>query len=353
MTTEQIIEARDAGLAAIPVEDAASAKAAGLFTGWTRAIRPVLETHDVLEVEREFSFPFLNPETEGESRSFVEAGKIDAIIRHKLTGIVKVLEHKTTADSVAPESNYWARLAMDSQITKYILGARHLGYGEVNTVLYDVIRKPSYKLSNIPVLDEIGLKIVRDAAGIRVTTSDGKKWRQTGDTAQGWAVESRLETPAELSYRVADEVQSAPAEYFAQHEVGRTDSQLLEYMEDAWAQGQMILYFRKRNLWPRNPSACSQFGNCEFFDLCSNRASVDGVNYAPVQTGHAELNLRDGDRQLLTNSRLTALRKCSRYHYHRYEQPIRKIQEADEPLELGSKFHKAAEIFLSHFVVSK
>jgi PD-(D/E)XK nuclease superfamily len=340
-----------AGLKKCPLTDVASAKARGLFKGWVDSFYPILDTHDILEVESEFEFPLLNPETEAPSRTFVEAGKIDGILRDKRTGVLKVLEHKTTSDSIEPESNYWGKLTMDTQISKYILSLRSRGI-DANTVVYDVVRKPGYKLGNIPLLDEDGVKIVLDSNGERVRTKDGKKWRQTADADAGYVLQTRPETLEELSSRTLIEVCSRPEDYFAVREVGRTDSDLLEYMNDAWAQSQMILYFRKRNLWPRNPSACSAFGTCEFFDLCAGRATVDNIRYGPgVQ--HAELTMAEGEKQLLTNSRLSALRKCSRYHFLRYEQPTRRLGEADEALALGSGFHAAAEEFLRHFVINQ
>ena len=343
-----------AGLEKCPLADVASAKARGLFKGWVESFYPVLETHDVLEVESEFQFPLLNPETEAPSRTFVEAGKIDGVLRCKRTGVLKVLEHKTTSDSIEPESNYWGKLTMDTQISKYILSLRSRGI-DANTVIYDVVRKPGYKLGNIPIVDEDGVKIVIGSDGERVRTKDGKKWRQTGDADAGYVLMTRPETLGELSIRTETEITSRPEDYFAVREVGRTDSDLLEYMNDAWAMSQQLLYFRKRNLWPRNPSACSAFGTCEFFDLCAGRATVDNIRYRLVgaSNAHGELETKEGDKGFLTNSRLSALRKCSRYHFLRYEQPTRRLGEADEALALGSGFHAAAEEFLRHFVINQ
>lgn len=340
-----------AGLDKCPLTDVASSKARGLFKGWVNSFYSVLETHDVLEVESEFSFPLLNPETEAPSRTFVEAGKIDGVLRDKRTGVLKVLEHKTTSDSIDADSNYWGRLGMDTQISKYLLSLRSRGI-DANTVVYDVVRKPGYKLGNIPLLDADGVKIVLDAAGERVRTKDGKKWRQTPDTELGYVLQTRPETLEELSSRTLEEISAKPESYFAVKEVGRTDSDLLEYMNDAWALSQQILYFRNRNLWPRNPSACTAFGTCEFFDLCSGRATVDNIRFG-LGTKHAELESRETEKEFLTNSRLSALRKCSRYHFLRYEQPTKRLGEADEALAIGSGFHAAAEEFLRHFVINK
>jgi len=349
MDTHQ--QAVHAGLQCVPATDAALAKARALFMGWTKSFQPVLDQYDVLEVESEFSFPLLNPETEAPSRTFNEAGKIDGVLRDKRTGVIKVLEHKTTSDSIDPESNYWPRLVMDTQITKYLLSLRSRGI-DANSVVYDVVKKPAYKLGNIPMVDEDGTKIVLDASGERVRTKDGKKWRQTADADAGYVLQTRPETLDELCFRTHQEINEKRDSYFAVKEISRSDSELLEYMNDAWAMSQQLLYFRRRNLWPRNPSACTQFGTCEFFDLCCGRATVDNIRYGNG-TQHAELKQVEGDKALLTNSRLSALRKCSRYHYLKYEEPTRRLGEIDEALALGTGFHNAAEAFLKHFVVSQ
>lgn len=352
MNPNQFTDAAGAGMSTITITDAATAKAAALFLGWTRAFRPVLEEHDVLEVESEFAFPLLNPETEAPSKTFLEAGKIDGVLRNKVSGAIKVLEHKTTSDSIDSDSQYWPRLVMDTQISKYLLSLRSRGL-EANQVCYDVVRKPGYKLGSVPTLDENGLKIVQDQFGNRITNSNGKTWRQTADAERGWTVLSRPETPQELFDRTFKEIGDRPLDYFVQRDIARSDSDLLEYMNDAWALSQQILWFRRRNLWPRNPSACTQFGTCEFFELCSGRSSVDGIRYTLKPEKHAELEMKETSKELLTNSRLTALRKCSRYHYLKYESPTMKVGEAEEALALGTAFHLAAETFLRHFIVSK
>ena len=327
------------------------AKAHALFLGWVDAFAPVLATHDVLSVESEFTFALLNPESESASKTFVEAGKIDGVLRHRASGTVKLLEHKTTASGIEPDSDYWVELGMDSQISKYILALRHAGH-DVSSVLYDVVRKPAQRPKLIPTLDADGVKIVCDAGGVRVRTKDGKKWRESGDAALGYVVEGREETPAEYHSRILAELRSDLPGYCVQREIPRFDSDLLEYMQDAWALSQQILYFRRANLWPRNPKACAAYGRCEFFDLCAGRASVDGIRYDKRPKKHAELESVEGGKEFLTNSRLTALRKCSRYHFLRYEDPVEPVGEASEALRLGTLFHLGCETFLKSYITT-
>lgn len=318
--------------------------------------------YEILDVEHEFQFPLLNPDTEAPSRSFDEAGKIDVKARKRSTSQLVVIEHKTSSESVAPDSDYWDRLRMDTQCSKYFLAAAQDGE-DVQGILYDVIAKPGQRPSLVPDRDAEGFKIVVDFNGQRVMTKDGKKPRETADAEKGWVVKGHTETPVEFEDRLLSVLRAEPHEYFAQREVPRTNSDLLEYMADNWALGKQLLYARAKNLWPRNPQACKMMGTCEMFDLCCGRASVDGVRYRKSDTVHKELKIQGsqssstdptvaGDKQLLTNSRGNAYRKCARYHYHRYEEPIEKVQDEDamSALRFGTLIHSGLE---QYFIAMK
>lgn len=324
------------------------AKAQALITVWSEKWASKWNEYRVVSVEHEFSFPMLNPESEAPSRTFCEAGKMDVVVEHIPTRTIKVIEHKTTSDSIAPDSDYWDRLRMDTQCSKYYLAASQMNIGDVSGVIYDVLRKPGQRPSQIPTLDENGMKIVLDGAGHRIMTSTGKKPRETGDSEKGWVVQSRPETPVEYGARVLSVLRADPDDYFAQREVPRLNKDILEYMEDAWNVSQQILYFRRKGLWARNPDACAQMGRCEMFDLCCGRASVDGVRFAKREKIHAELKIEksgEGDLELLTASRTRAFNKCRRYHQLRYEDGIELVSDEAEALWFGSLVHSGLEAF--------
>lgn len=289
----------------------ATAKAHAMFVGWVEAIQPILATHEVMSVEEEFSFPLLNPETEHPSKTFVEAGKIDGILRCRATGAIKVLEHKTTSENVDPGSDYWARLAMDGQISKYVLAVSQGGH-DVRSVVYDVAKKP------------------------------GNRPLRAGKPNE--------ETPEEFHARCLENIREEPTAFFVQREIPRSDSDLLEYCNDAWAISQEILYRRNKNLWPRNTSACTAYGQCEFFELCAGRASVDGIRFDRNPKKHGELSIEESGKDFLTNSRLSALRKCARYAFLKYEEPVERVGEKSEALRLGLSFHRGCEIYLKTFI---
>jgi hypothetical protein len=190
-------------------------------------------------------------------------------------------------------------------------------------------------------------------------TKDGKKPRETGDATQGWIVQGRIETPEEFESRLLKVLRAEPDAYFAHRPVQRLDSDILEYMSDAYALSQQLLYARSRNLWPRNPQACKAMGTCEMFDLCCGRASVDGVRYRKSEVVHKELKMQESrsddpmqpvSKQLLTNSRGNAYRKCARYHFLRYEEPVEKVadEDANSALRFGTLVHQGLEAFFNH-----
>ena len=321
------------------------AKAAAVVYAYEQHYLPWLSSIDVLSVETEFAFDLLNPNSSGKSQTFQDAGKIDAIIRER--GQKIVVEHKTASDSVEPDSDYWLRLTMDTQVSKYYLATEIKGE-PVTSVLYDVIHTPGQRPSKVPILDENGLKQFVDAEGNRATNKNGTPRQSPGE---GLTLVSRPETPEEYRQRIYDDIQSRPHHYFARREVARTDAETLEYMQDAWSVSQQILYWRRESLWPRNPNACAGYGGCEFFALCAHRAEVDGIRYrAKIGPVHSELSpeVQNG-KQLLTVSRMNALRKCPRYHYLKYENPTESCEPPSEALTFGALVHEGLELIFNNW----
>lgn len=233
-------------------------------------------TKTVEASEEAFQVPIVNPETGRASRTFVFAGKIDRRVVLS-DGRKAIEENKTTSDDISMESDYWKRLRVDTQIARYVLAGRSLGH-PVDTVLYDVTKKPTMRPSNVPLTDEEGVKIVLDADGARVRTKDGKKWRESGDTAQGYVLQTRPETPDEWAARLHAAVSANPEAYFARREIPRTDSELAEARRDLWDHAQILHQCDTENRWPRNSAACIGFGRCQYLDLCS-------INWTP-DDGH-------------------------------------------------------------------
>ncbi len=243
---------------------------------------------EVLASELAFNMPIVNPETNMPSRSFRAAGKIDAIVRLK-DGRLAVMEHKTTGDSIDADSDYWTRLRIDHQISLYMVAAKHLEYN-VQTVLYNVIRKPSIAPKQIPCLDAEGLKIVEDADGKRVFKKDGTP-RESGDTEKGYKLKARTESPQEFGLRLAEDIEQRPGFYYARQEIPRLTSDLDEFRWELWQQAQAIREAQRANRWIRNSNACLNMGRCPYLSVCHNGISPDALppGFVRLENIHPEL----------------------------------------------------------------
>jgi hypothetical protein len=247
---------------------------------------------EVAAVEQEFQFPLINPDTNGTSRTWLLAGKIDGIA--ELPGSdgswkLSILEHKTTSEDISPESDYWTLLAIDGQVSAYFPGSRSLGYA-VEELVYDVLKKPELRPRQVPILDAEGLKQIVDAECVRVRNLTGAKdWRQSPDAAKGYTMLVRLETPEEFGKRIHLEVTGNVEKYFARKTVVRLDADLAEYMGDMWAVGREIADAKVVGRWPRNPRSCKVFSTCPYFDVCAGRESIDNPHRFKDSDPHPEL----------------------------------------------------------------
>lgn len=245
---------------------------------------------EYLATEQSFELPLKNPETGGTSTRYRVAGQIDKIARLD-DGKIAIIEHKTCSDPIDDDSSdYWRRLRIDQQISLYYLAARELGHN-VETVLYDVIRKPTIKPRAVGLTDENGDKIVTDAAGQRVFTKQGKP-RQTPDTKLGYVLHTRRETPAEYGERLTEDIVKRPAYYYQRREIPRLEADIAEMRYELWDMQKAIGEAANNGRHYRNTAACFKPYPCEYFDLCFE--SIDPRDRLPdgfeiVEDIHPEL----------------------------------------------------------------
>jgi len=269
-------------------------------------------TDDNLEhvaTEQTFRLPLRNPDTGKSTPNFEFAGKIDGIVRLE-DGRLAVLEHKTTSESLSSDSLLWKRLRIDTQSSLYMLAARELGY-DVSTVLYDVVRKPMIRPSNIPVVDVDGLKIVTDQNNVRVFTKAGQP-RQSADAKQGYTLQTRRMTPTEWGERLNEDIGNRPDWYFARTEVPRLDDELNECRQELWDIQKSLRDAQRNNRWYRtcNRDTCAW---CSYFDLCSAKFNPtfdlvpEGFEY--VTDIHPELGDSNGETATPTSIDETAASK--------------------------------------------
>lgn len=248
------------------------------------------EPLEILAGELPFDLPLTNPETGGETPIWRRAGKIDAIVRLP-DGRLALLEHKTTSEDVSPGSEYWTRVRIDQQNVGYFIAARELGY-DVQTVIYDVVRKPSIQPRSIPLVDADGVKIVLGADGQRMRTKDGKKWRESADAASGYVLQTRPETRDEYGERIREDMGERPEWYFARMEIPRLEQDVETFRHELWMQQMSLRAAQRNGHWFRNPASCrSFFGACEFLGICerTDLATNTPEGFVRLMDVHPEL----------------------------------------------------------------
>ena len=177
------------------------------------------------------------------SRTFQHVGIIDGLAVLK-DGRTAIVEHKTTGEDISATSDYWTRLQFNGQLFLYVLAARAYGW-DVDTVIYDVIRKPA----------------------IRQKTN---------------------ETPEQYGGRLAADAAERPDFYYARREVAILDSAIAEFEIQRDVICKMLLHCkaaaRKAALpehgWARNCNGVTCRG-CDFAGFCMQCVHVD-AQHLPV-----------------------------------------------------------------------
>ena len=246
-------------------------KVLALITGYSRVY--AADGFEVVASEISFDIPIRNPETGAPTPLFTFAGKIDRIIR-LADGRLAVLETKTTSDSLDPHSDYWNRLRIDTQISGYMHAARICGH-DVQTVVYDVIRKPSIRPKAVTKAERAAATANASYFGLALTETCPER-----------------ETPQMFGARLLADIAERPEFYFCRREIPRMNSDLVEFEQELWDQTQIVRYHQKANRWPRSTAACVHPYKCEYCDVCFNGIDpLDGVpdGFKITDTAHPEL----------------------------------------------------------------
>ena len=204
---------------------------AGLLSGYFACWGGTAELVSQVEPEMVFSYPLKG------SLTFRAAGRIDGIGR-LADGRLCLVEHKTCGEDISDGAEYWMRLRFNPQVYQYVSAARALGHN-VESVVYDVTRKPSIR------------------------------------QRQGEAVE-------EYAQRLADDTLARPGFYFARREAAVTDADIESFEAQRLGIGQAILCYRRmarqkerpERAWPMNCNAMACRG-CEFSGFCLSGVAVD------------------------------------------------------------------------------
>jgi hypothetical protein len=288
------------------------------------------EPYEVLGVEQQLFAPLVNPESGRPSRTWQLGGKLDVIVRDGRTGLTYKVEHKTSSEKIGPGSDYWLRLTLNPQVSTYNTLASEAGF-DVSGCLYDVLGKPKlrpYKAT--PVADR---KYVQKTGALYASQREAD------------------ETPAEYALRVREAIAEHPDDFYQRGTIVRLESEEREAAQDRWQVGEQIRAAQLSGCHPRNPDACERYRTmCQFFDVCTGTVALDDeTRFVRVDNVHQELDLSaldaaDGRRHLavLTNSQMSAFRRCQREHDLAYNRGYRAVHQG-EALRDGTLVHYGLE----------
>ncbi len=261
-------------------------------------VRWTAQPWTVLAVEQEFRYE-LDGRTIG--------GKIDAIIRDDTTGLIWIVEHKTTRQSAEPGSPYWERLQLDNQISIYVDGATMLGY-DVAGVIYDVLVVPRHEPKLATPVEE---RQYTQGKGCKICGGNLQGKQGTGAVsgapcnachASGWRhdehgkpeaprLHARMrdtdETIDEFKARLVEAIAETPDDFLVRGTVVRLADELPRMRLDVIDTIRLAEYGAACELHPRNPGNCAKYGVlCPFFSLCAGRAGESDFQRGPA---HPEL----------------------------------------------------------------
>ena len=253
----------------LPLEDPyAHYKCVAMVEGYRERYPRDQWDFEVLDVEKQFQVPLINPETGHKSQTWVLGGKIDAVIRKD--GKLYIVEHKTSASDIEQGSEYWQKLRLDAQIATYMAAAEII-YGEkCHGCLYDVLGKPRSKPMLATPIES------------RKYTKAGALYKQQRDVD---------ETPEQYLNRIRLHIAENPEKYYQRAIIHRTEEDAMDSAFDLWNTAKMIRECEKHNRWSRNPSACYQwYSACEYFKACTGDVDINNDLYFRTATAeHEEL----------------------------------------------------------------
>lgn len=179
----------------------------------------------------------------------------DAAMKWKVTGAVDrvvrkdnmfaILERKTTSDPIEPNSDYWDRIKINTQLRIYFLWAYYMGYTSNSCdIAYEVIRKPGKKVAacfdrQLPI-EEYKEKVAKWAADPNKTLAE-RRW-------------------VTLSSNDIEEIENS---------LDLATHQLEDVMEAIGDDPKGFLAF------PQNGGSCKDYGGCEYQSICTRERGFD------------------------------------------------------------------------------
>ena len=255
----------------------------GYYTAWANSEIKIIES------EKTFDLPITNPSGNAMT-ALRQRGKRDRLCELP-DGRTAIMETKTVGQDIGPDSDYRRVLSINQQLSMYIAAAQAEGH-DVDTAIYDCIRKPTIRPCAVPLTDGNGDKIVVDADGRRIMKANGQP-RQSADTAKGYLLQTRDMTPEEWRSKLASDILERPDYYYQRFEVPRMHDDLEAFRVELWMVAKDIIECHRMKRWYRNTNACRQYNSlCSYYPLCAGERDLSNGcpdGYRQAETVHEEL----------------------------------------------------------------
>lgn len=227
-------------------------------------------------------------------------GKIDAII--KRFGL-SLRETKSTSKPIDPGSYLWSHLKLDTQVTLYIIEARHAQlsgklekYGIkpddplISGVLYDVWHKPTIRPKKLSMAEtkkflESGVYYAEEFSvekhadgviedtfyevnGVAAETVWGKPPKATKKNPDPETPFTIRETPEMFGARLLADILENPEKHFARKDISRTDAELRTLDAEYYGLARLADFAARQGLFFRNEHHCNATYRCKFSPIC-------------------------------------------------------------------------------------
>lgn len=248
---------------------------------------------EVIATEIPFEIPVINPETGRALPNVINKGKIDKLIR--IDGLIYVLDHKSTSNSVDPDSRLWKKLNLDTQMNNYVYAARRL-QAEGKLEQYGITKEDTIAGAYYDCWHKPGI------SPKKLSQADSKKFVETGvycDTAfnvehvggptdtvavNGVITEVELgkkegtfairETPEMYGQRLLADIVERPGFYFGRKEITKTDTQMERFEWELYNIYQNIKDMKRTGHWYGDETQCEATFTCDFLPYCYENREI-------------------------------------------------------------------------------
>ncbi len=311
-------------------DDLAKAKSRALIIGYHH--RWQNEEWESVLIEEPFHLPIVNAETGRKSQTYGYAGKYDGVIRNGNRMLLREL--KTCSEDIEDhDAPYWRRLAIDTQVSLYVL-ANWQQQRKLDGTLYDVIRKPGIKPRLLKKEE------------VRVLVSFGTYYDEdvSEETKQEVIAGATRENPELYQIRLTKDCLEQPERYYQRRSVPRLDVELSEFAGELWDIAKEVRHSELNERWYKNSGACNAYGRtCEYLPLCAGHDTEDSDRWARKPEMHPELEGHvDEGLSVLTHSSMQTFKTCRRKYLYKYVRGLERTDfERSESLSFGSLLHEA------------